>query len=195
MSFHGFGAEDIDNSSYFAPVSASPSPTPQVHCDQSKETNVINCEDIVTQEVDENWGGDDLDIVDENELSIKTAPEEGEVDSKGGILDTKGGIVSLNTSHKKTHKTTCKVCNQTFINREERDHHEQITGHYLKFPCSICGRRFRQKIQMARHEAQIHSQEMPYKCNRCDKKFKSEFSWKRHQENDAVHERLGKLLN
>ena len=48
---------------------------------------------------------------------------------------------------------------------------------------------------MARHEAQIHSQEMPYKCNRCDKKFKSEFSWKRHQENDAVHERLGKLLN
>ena len=48
---------------------------------------------------------------------------------------------------------------------------------------------------MARHEAQIHSQEMPYQCNRCDKKFKSEFSWKRHQENDAVHERLGKLLN
>ena len=61
---------------------------------------------------------------------------------------------------------------------------------HLKFPCKYCPKKFRQKIQVERHEAQIHSTDMPFQCNRCDRKFKSEFSWKRHQDNDEVHKRI-----
>ena len=93
-------------------------------------------------------------------------------------------------SKKIKHKTYCKVCQEEFPNRKMLLEHEKNTGHYLKFPCKYCAKKFRQKIQVERHEAQIHSTEMPFQCNRCDRKFKSEFSWKRHQDNDEVHKRI-----
>ena len=88
------------------------------------------------------------------------------------------------------HKTYCKVCQEEFLNRKMLLEHEKNSGHYLKFPCKYCDKKFRQKIQVERHEAQIHSTDMPFKCNRCDRKFKSEFSWKRHQDNDEIHKRI-----
>jgi len=88
------------------------------------------------------------------------------------------------------HKTYCKVCQEEFLNRKMLLEHEKISGHYLKFPCKYCDKKFRQKIQVERHEAQIHSTDMPFQCNRCDRKFKSEFSWKRHQDNDEIHKKI-----
>ena len=88
------------------------------------------------------------------------------------------------------HKTRCKVCQEVFPNKLSLIEHEKTSGHFLKFGCQHCSKRFRQKIQVTRHEAQVHSQEMPYQCNRCDRKFKSEFSWKRHQDNDEIHKKM-----
>jgi len=122
--------------------------------------------------------------VDETIVSADTASDE----------DSKDINRSLRISLKKNHKTICKVCNQEFNNREERDKHAEETGHHLQFSCGICGQSFKQKIHASRHEAQIHSEEMPYKCSRCDKKFKNEFSWKRHQENDAIHHMTKKII-
>ena len=88
------------------------------------------------------------------------------------------------------HKTHCKVCLEEFPNRKNLLEHEKESGHYYKFPCNHCDKKFRQKIQAVRHEAQVHSAEMPFKCNKCERQFKSEFSWKRHQDNDEVHKRI-----
>ena len=138
-----------------------------------------NNEEIViegTAETEESWE-DDVDFVMETEdpldeeVKIKTEPSEDPL------------------KHIR-HKTRCKVCEGVFPNKLSLIEHEKISGHFLKFGCQHCSKRFRQKIQVTRHEAQVHSQEMPYQCNRCDRKFKSEFSWKRHQDNDEIHKRM-----
>jgi len=82
------------------------------------------------------------------------------------------------------------VCYVEFPNKKALLIHEKDTGHYYKFACDMCDKRFRQKIQLTRHEAQVHSNDSPYQCDRCDRKFKSEYSWKRHQSNDEVHEKM-----
>ena len=112
----------------------------------------------------------------EEEDEIKTEPSEGE----------SGRVKVKNIKH----KTHCKVCDSVFANKQSLVQHEKQSGHFLKFSCQHCDKRFRQKIQVKRHEAQVHSEEMPYQCNRCDRKFKSEFSWRRHQDNDEIHKRL-----
>lgn len=88
------------------------------------------------------------------------------------------------------HKVHCRICKEEFQNKYILRIHEKKTGHYLKYECSQCHKRFKQKVQMTRHEAQIHSDEMPYQCQLCPRRFKSEYSCRRHQENREIHEKL-----
>jgi len=86
----------------------------------------------------------------------------------------------------------CDVCEQVFPNQQEKKMHLKLTGHNTddaskRFPCPICGRKFRVKEQMKRHVEQIHEDNKNYKCSRCDKAFNNEFSMRRHEANDAVH--------
>ena len=148
------------------------------------KTDQENNEEILiegTAETEESWE-EDVDFItnpdepsgpntEDEELRIKTEPSEEPL------------------KHIR-HKTRCKVCQEVFPNKLSLIEHEKISGHFLKFGCQHCPKRFRQKIQVTRHEAQVHSQEMPYQCNRCDRKFKSEFSWKRHQDNDEIHKKM-----
>ena len=176
----------IDSVGISPVVRSDPSP----HMDISQpvktegKTDQENNEEILiegTAETEESWE-EDVDFItnpdeppgpntEDEELRIKTEPSEEPL------------------KHIR-HKTRCKVCQEVFPNKLSLIEHEKISGHFLKFGCQHCPKRFRQKIQVTRHEAQVHSQEMPYQCNRCDRKFKSEFSWKRHQDNDEIHKKM-----
>lgn len=165
--FHGFEPEDIADTGG----------------EISKDNEiVIHGHNVVTQETEESW--DESDYIMETEGEHNAKMEEDEEQKH----DPEEKCCNANSKIK--HKTHCRVCKKVFPNRESLSHHEQQTGHDMKFPCSHCGKRFKQKVQARRHEAQIHSTEMPFECNRCDRKFKSEFSWKRHQENDEIHQRM-----
>lgn len=148
--------------------------------DENNEEEIVieGSAEVESQMEEDSW--EDQDPLEDNpekeeeEEEIKTEPSEGE---SGGVKHIK-------------HKTHCKVCDSVFANKQSLVQHEKQSGHFLKFSCQHCDKRFRQKIQVKRHEAQVHSEEMPYQCNRCDRKFKSEFSWRRHQDNDEIHKRL-----
>jgi len=176
--FHGFNDEDIMFNNYRNDLPVEENHVLTGEDVENNDEIVIEGDDIETQEVNDSFDEGDyiIETTDTDPLERKSRKDSG---------------VRLER-HKKNirHKVVCKVCNEVFINKYVLMEHEQTTGHYLKFPCSYCDKRFRQKIQVKRHEAQVHSEVMPYECNRCDRKFKSEFSWKRHQDNDEVHKRL-----
>jgi len=152
--------------------------------EETEEFVIEGRAEVETQLEEDSWEvmeSEDQDPLDNNpsqeeeeEDEIKTEPSEGERDRLKHIK----------------HKTHCKVCDSVFANKQSLVQHERESGHFLRFSCQHCDKRFRQKIQVKRHEAQVHSEEMPYQCNRCDRKFKSEFSWRRHQDNDEIHRRL-----
>lgn len=162
------------------------------HPKENDNTNGYRKEEDRYDRYEEEYVDDEsLDKEEGLELSIDS-------DEETVIEDTETEVVKLEPKDLKSllsnkhvkHKTHCKVCLEEFPNRKNLLEHEKDSGHYYKFPCQHCDKKFRQKIQQMRHEAQVHSSEMPYKCNRCDRQFKSEFSWKRHQENDEIHRRL-----
>ena len=167
--FHGFEPEEIENA------------IADGDNNSKGDEIIIHGHQAVTQEAEESW--DESDYIVETEVEHNAKMEE-EVEQKHDPEEK----CSKNTPIK--HKTHCRVCKKVFPNRESLSAHEQETGHDMKFPCSHCGKRFKQKVQAKRHEAQIHSTDMPFECNRCDRKFKSEFSWKRHQENDEIHQKM-----
>ena len=173
--FHGFNDDDIMFNNYRNDLPVEDNPILPTDVENNDEI-IIEGDDIETQEVNDSFDEDDYVVETIDPLSGKSKNES----------------VAKFEQHKKNirHKVICKVCNEVFINKYVLLEHEEKTGHYLKFPCSYCEKRFRQKIQVKRHEAQVHSDVMPFECNRCDRKFKSEFSWKRHQDNDEVHKKL-----
>ena len=154
---------------------------------EDKADHEINFEIVIegSAETEESW--DEPDDVIETDDPLESKPGDEESKIKIEPSEEAGGNDSgRNIKHRKR----CKVCDSVFPNKQSLIEHEQTTGHFLKFGCQHCDKRFRQKIQVKRHEAQVHSEEMPFQCNRCDRKFKSEFSWKRHQDNDEIHKRL-----
>ena len=131
---------------------------------------VIHGQHVVTQEAEESW--DESDYIMETEGEHNANMEEVEEQEQKHDPEEKYSNIIINPRIK--HKTHCRVCKKVFPNRSALSHHEQQSGHDMKFPCSFCGKRFKQKVQAKRHEAQIHSTDMPYECNRCDRQFKSE---------------------
>ena len=152
--------------------------------EEEEEIVIEGSAEVETQLTEDNWAV--METEDQDVLEHKTEEEEEEDEIK---TEPGEGERAGREKHIK-HKTHCKVCDSVFPNKHSLVQHEKESGHFLKFSCQHCDKRFRQKIQVKRHEAQVHSEEMPYQCNRCDRKFKSEFSWRRHQDNDEIHKRL-----
>ena len=196
--FHGFGPNDID-----APYdAATPNKSVEVsptHItgntfgdEENNDEIIIDDSNITTQDLDDTWDEDGFPPetrVDWDPLAT-VAKDETLKDEDDDIEEKHFPEENMVEVGNIKHKTHCKVCKKTFLNRESLRVHEEKTGHAFKFPCDLCGKRFKQKIQMKRHQEQVHSDEQPFQCNRCDRKFKNEFSWKRHQENDEIHEKL-----
>ena len=175
--FHGFEPEEEDAADLIDGGEVSKEKANEI---------VIHGHHAVTQETEESW--DESDYIMETEGEHNAKMEEEEEQEQKHDPEEKYSNITINPKIK--HKTHCRVCKKVFPNRSALSHHEHQTGHDMKFPCSFCGKRFKQKVQAKRHEAQIHSTDMPYECNRCNRKFKSEFSWKRHQENDEIHRKM-----
>ena len=180
--FHGFESEDASGFLISCDNISTVNHKSAIEAVDGPDEIIIHDQNIVIQDADESW--DESDYIMETEMEHNSNMKEEEPEQKH---DPEEKCV-VNSRIK--HKTHCRVCRKEFPNRESLSQHEQRTGHDMRFPCSHCGKRFKQKVQARRHEAQIHSTEMPFECNRCDRKFKSEFSWKRHQDNDEIHEKL-----
>ena len=162
-AFHGFEAEKIE---------------PMLELVKER---ISTDEIVIDGEAPETQSWHEEDIIDEKD------------DTDSQTLPVESEIVGLQVESEKAkvkHKTYCRVCTEEFQNKHLLLLHEKTSGHDLKYECSQCDKRFKQRIQVKRHEAQVHSDEMPFQCQLCPRRFKSEFSWKRHQENKEIHEKL-----
>ncbi|XP_064463879.1 gastrula zinc finger protein XlCGF49.1-like, partial [Ornithodoros turicata] len=74
----------------------------------------------------------------------------------------------------------CKICSKGFIREANMDIHvKTVHGRERTYECSPCGRTFKLRHQLRKHE-KVHSNDRPYVCELCGKGFKVKHNLRTH---------------
>ncbi|XP_050079672.1 zinc finger protein 816-like [Anopheles maculipalpis] len=89
----------------------------------------------------------------------------------------------MRSQHGTGNTYDCKLCDKTYKHPGGYRHHMAQVHTYAsekRFPCSICSKRFDDRLALKRH-GRVHSSDRPYACGVCPKQFKSSYAKITHE--------------
>ena len=101
----------------------------------------------------------------------------------------------LDTHHEGDHqgiRTICPLCNKPIKSTTLRGHLNNVHNEALReLPCTNCGKKFKRKHDLIRHNTTVHMGVRNHPCNMCGKRFGDNKDMVRHR--NAVH--MGMKIN
>ena len=88
----------------------------------------------------------------------------------------------------------CHHCSLKFPTYNQLMKHLKQSAHKSWIHCDVCEKKFTSKYTLKTHKKQAHSSDSLFTCTKCGQRFKNRKRCKRHQANDALHQRLKRLV-